>query len=248
MNQTGGTAITFDFHNTLVHCDAWFDLEVRRLASAFIEWRDARDGAPARDGRRRAADEAYRRLRQRVIETGQERPAAACVAAVLAELGEPVDDGEIATAAEHLMRVPLAEVRLVAGAAETVRTIADAGVKLGVVSSAVYHPFLEWSLDRLGLGEFFATIITSASAGFYKSRPEVYWHAADALGVAPHRVVHVGDSYRFDVEGARRAGLTPVWLCADAAAHAAAEPPVLTLSTLEGSAPTLLRVLRSLVA
>jgi len=244
----GGGAITFDFHNTLVHCDAWFDLEVRHLASAFLDWRATRTGTCVPNRGRQEADDAYRRLRLRVIETGQELSAAACVAAVLSELGVLVDDGEIADGIDCLMRPPLASVRLVDGASDTVRAIAAAGVTLGVVSSAVYHPFLEWSLERFGLLESFATIVTSASAGFYKSRPDVYWHAADALGAAPHRVVHVGDSYRFDVEGSRRAGLTPVWLRPDNAMESAADPSVLTLATLNGSAPALLRLLRSLAA
>ena len=241
-------AITFDFHNTLVHCDAWFDLEVRHLASAFLEWRATRTGTRVASERRQQADDAYRRLRQRVINTGQELSAVACVGAVLGELGEPVDETEIAAGVECLMRPPLASVRLVDGASDTVRAIAAAGVTLGVVSSAVYHPFLEWSLERLGLRDPFASIVTSASAGFYKSRPDVFWHAAEALGAPPRRVVHVGDSYRYDVEGSRGAGLTPVWLRPDAGLEAGADPSVLTLATLDGSAPAILRLLRSLAA
>jgi putative hydrolase of the HAD superfamily len=79
------------------------------------------------------------------------------------------------------------------------------------VSSAVHHPFLDWTLARFGLGDAFTTIITSASSGFYKSRPEIYQAALRDLGVAATETIHVGDSYRFDVQGARRAGLRTVW-------------------------------------
>ena len=63
-----------------------------------------------------------------------------------------------------------------------------------------------------GIAAAFTTVVTSASAGFYKSRPEIYLHAAEQLGVVPQPMVHVGDSLRFDVGGASRAGMGTVWL------------------------------------
>ena len=107
--------------------------------------------------------------------------------------------------------------RPVPGAVETVRAIHHAGIAVGVISSAVYHPFLEWTLSAFGIRDRIAAVVTSASAGYYKSRPELYWHAADLLRVAPRRVVHVGDSLRFDVGGASRAGMGTVWLQANGA-------------------------------
>ena len=41
-----GRAITFDFHNTLIHCDPWFELEVRTLPGAFLRWFWQERGAP----------------------------------------------------------------------------------------------------------------------------------------------------------------------------------------------------------
>ena len=90
------------------------------------------------------------------------------------------------------MRVLLAGATPMLGAVEAVREIAQEGVPPGIVSSAVYHPFLEWTLATFGILEAFAVIVTSAS-GSYKSRPELYLHAAEALAAAPERMVHVGD-------------------------------------------------------
>jgi FMN hydrolase / 5-amino-6-(5-phospho-D-ribitylamino)uracil phosphatase len=89
-------------------------------------------------------------------------------------------------------------------------------------------------------------VITSASAGFYKSRAELYVHAAELLGATPERMVHVGDSFRFDVAGARRAGMRTVWLRSDQAESG--DPsihPDLVLTTLEAAAPEILMLLRS---
>ncbi len=242
--MTGG-AVTFDFHNTLARCDAWFELEVRRLVSAYLAWQAAQQGVVAEPPLLAAADAAYRRLRNEIADHGNELSADACVARVLTDLGVPADPQLIRRGVEALMRDTLADVSPLPGAIDTVRALNAAGVPLGVVSSAVYHPFLEWTLDHFGVGDAFAEVTTSASAGFYKSRPEIFWHAAASLGVAPGRVVHVGDSYRWDVGGAQRAGLRTVWVAGDgAASHGDGVAPDLTLDSLVGADSALLNMLR----
>jgi FMN phosphatase YigB (HAD superfamily) len=59
-------------------------------------------------------------------------------------------------------------------------------------------------------------------------------------------MVHVGDSLRFDVAGARRAGMGTVWLRDDRSQNEDASiRPDLVLTTLEAAAPEILTVLRS---
>jgi HAD superfamily hydrolase (TIGR01549 family) len=239
-----GQAITFDFHNTLAHCDPWFDLEVHHLPSSFLRWL-AENGGPVRSDEILAdADAAYRRLRQAIVDHGNELPAEACVAYVLDDLGIAVDDATIERGAATLMRATLAAAEPTAGAIDTVRTLAAAGVPLGIVSSAVYHPFLDWTLERFGIRDVFRDVTTSASAGFYKSRPELYLHAVARLDAVPQRTVHVGDSWRFDVDGARRAGLRTVWLRrAGVELPAGGAEPDLAVSSLAGAAPRILTLL-----
>lgn len=57
-----------------------------------------------------------------------------------------------------------------------------------------------------------AGVVTSQDARGYKPAPSVFRHALALGGYAPQRVVHVGDSWESDVEGALLAGITPVWL------------------------------------
>lgn len=237
-------AITFDFHNTLVHCDEWFELEVHHLPSAFARWH-ARSHAPSiPDESAAALDLAYRQLRREIIQHGNELTAEACLAAVFAEAGIQLDDETIARGVRELMLGALTSATAVPGAIDTVRYLADCGVPLGVVSSAVYHPFLEWALEKIGLLADFRVVVTSASSGFYKSRPEIYWAALNALDAAADASVHVGDSARFDVDGAARAGMRTVWLNH----HSSACPetrPNLIVSSLQESAPRLLALLNT---
>jgi HAD superfamily hydrolase (TIGR01509 family) len=239
-------AVTFDFHNTLASCSDWFELEVRRLPSAFLTWHAARNGYVPDSALASTADARYRQLRQEIMDHGEELTAEESLRTVFATLPLSLPEAEIDLGVEQLMREAFAGVKPIPGAVAAVREIAGAGVLLGIVSSAVYHQFLEWTLSSFGIREAFATIVTSASAGFYKSRPEIYLHAAAALGAHPERMVHIGDSLRFDVGGARRAGMGTIWLRRDGADPASeAIEPDLTIRTLEGAGPEILTLLRA---
>lgn len=240
-----GQAITFDFHNTLVACPEWFDLEVKHLPSSFLGWwASAASGEPFPEEVQVDADARYRQLRREIMDHGNELTAEASLEAVFTAMGIAVPDCDVAAGIEALMRGALAGASPIAGAVDTVHAIHRAGVTIGVVSSAVYHPFLEWALDAFGVLPAIRAIVTSASVGFYKSRPEIYELAAAAIDADPAHVVHVGDSLRFDVGGASRAGMGTVWLQHEQAASADQTiVPDLTLRTLEGSAPKILRLL-----
>jgi FMN phosphatase YigB (HAD superfamily) len=239
-------AITFDFHNTIASCPEWFELEVRHLPSSFLRWWSERDGRQFAPALLDDADARYRQLRQEIIEHGNELTAEACLEHVFAAMRLQVSEDDVRRGIAELMWGALATATPIPGAVATVREIDVVGVPIGIVSSAVYHPFLEWTLDAFGIRDAFDVVITSASAGFYKSRAELYVHAAELLGATPERMVHVGDSFRFDVAGARRAGMGTVWLRREESQPD--DPslrPDLTVTTLVAAAPEILALLRS---
>jgi HAD superfamily hydrolase (TIGR01509 family) len=241
-----GQAITFDFHNTLASCPEWFELEVRHLPSSFLRWWSDRDGGHLAPALLDEADARYRQLRQEIMEHGNELTAEACLEYIFGAMRLQVSEDDVRSGVTDLMRGALAGAAPIAGAVTTVREIHRAGVPIGIVSSAVYHPFLEWTLDAFGIRDAFNVIITSASAGFYKSRAELYVHAAELLGATPRRMVHVGDSLRFDVAGANRAGMGTVWLRGDRSqSDDPSIRPDLVLTTLVAAAPEILTLFRS---
>jgi FMN phosphatase YigB (HAD superfamily) len=237
-------AITFDFHNTLVHCDEWFELEVRDLPTAFARWHEVHHGPLGLNGATAGLGAAYRSLRRAIIDHGHELTAENSLAAVFGQAGIKVDQEILETGVRALMSKALDYAHEVPGAVYTVRELARRDIPIGVVSSAVYHPFLEWSLERLEIGHLICVVVTSASCGYYKSKPEIYWHALDALNADPATSLHVGDSLRFDVGGASRAGMRTVWLDHGSADRSDIEPD-LAISTLNGAAPRLVELLSS---
>lgn len=200
--------VTFDFHNTLATCDPWFYLEIRDLPVDVLAHigpellRDhARDDVIAR----------YRTLREGVIASGCEIDAVECVARIAEELDISVERASIEASVRHLMHQTMEHVAPVPGAIQAVREIASSGIPVGVISSAVYHPFLEWTLEHFGIAQELAFVVTSASCGHYKSNPEIYRYAMSLTDADPSHSVHIGDSPKWDVWAAQQAGMRAIW-------------------------------------
>lgn len=100
------------------------------------------------------------------------------------------------------------------------------GVRLAVISNWLWEaPEL---FHDVGLARYFEQLIVSARIGYDKPHPEIFRHALQVMGVVPERALHVGDSYRADVLGARAAGIIPVLIdrsVSDFARFVGAVPP-----------------------
>jgi tRNA (guanine37-N1)-methyltransferase len=232
------TLITFDFHNTLAHCNAWFDLEVRTLPIVVLE---RLPGLTVDDEMRTSVAAAYRRVREQVMATGDELDALASVLATLASLNIDIDRDTAVALIDEAMEQALHDLQPVDGAVALVKQLHEDGYRLGIVSSAIYHPFLEWALAAFGIDHCFEFVVTSASAGYYKSSPAIYQHALELASALPHEAVHVGDSVRWDVTTAASIGISTVLLKTarfDRFADAVdLLPPDLTLESFVDAAP-----------
>jgi putative hydrolase of the HAD superfamily len=90
----------------------------------------------------------------------------------------------------------------------SVEALSAAGIRLGVISNFVWGgPEL---IHDLELARYFDGLTVSARVGFQKPHRGIFEHALAQLGADPARALHVGDSYKADVQGARRAGMSAV--------------------------------------
>jgi len=87
-------------------------------------------------------------------------------------------------------------------------------------------------LAAIGLARFFEHALAARDAGMLKPDPRIFGLLLQRAGLGPERVVHVGDDVIADVEGARRAGVTPVWLNRAGEQWPTAAPPPLTVGSL----------------
>lgn len=90
----------------------------------------------------------------------------------------------------------------------TLQTLERMGVRLAVVSN--WDERLAPLLETLGLAAYFDRIWVSSELGAHKPDERIFGRAVEALGLGAERVLHVGDSWREDVEGAMGAGLKGV--------------------------------------
>ena len=109
-------------------------------------------------------------------------------------------------------------------AAETLRSLRESGVAVGVCSNWGWE--LDAYLSRSACFDLVDCTVTSARVGSRKPHPGIYASSVEALGVRPEQVVFVGDSWEPDVRGPRRVGMTSVHVWRPSDRVGQAPPPL----------------------
>jgi len=86
---------------------------------------------------------------------------------------------------------------------EVLGELKAAGLKLGLLSD--FPP--ETKLEYLGLSSFWDTVLCTESIGALKPAVKPFEELAKALACPAEKILYVGNSRRYDVGGAKRAGL-----------------------------------------
>ncbi len=111
-----------------------------------------------------------------------------------------------------MRRAMLAHTHLARGAAQTLRALRAAGLRLAVVSDvSCFSHSLAWELDQLGIGPYFDAVVTSGEVRRCKPASQMFASALAALAVPPQAAWMVGDWWEGDIQGARALGIRPVW-------------------------------------
>lgn len=132
------------------------------------------------------------------------------------------------------------------GAREGVAALAEAGVRLAITSNSdgtVADLLQRYRWVQVGEGDHtrVEVITDSGIVGVGKPDPAMYRATIDALDLPPDRILHVGDSVHYDVDGAAACGLQsvhmdPYEVCASAThAHVRSLHDVLALYDPVGS-------------
>jgi putative hydrolase of the HAD superfamily len=87
--------------------------------------------------------------------------------------------------------------------AETLHAFKDSGYKLGVLSD---FPIRE-KLVNMGLDGYWDAEVSSEETGAVKPHRSGFLALAEKLRTPPENILYVGNSYRFDAEGAAAAGM-----------------------------------------
>lgn len=101
-----------------------------------------------------------------------------------------------------------------ADAVNVLRSVRDMGLRIGLISNTGMTPGTTFRtyLANTGMLDYFDTLIFSDEVKLSKPAEEIFLMTLRSLDAAPGRTVHVGDSIRNDVAGARKCGLKTVWI------------------------------------
>ena len=95
-------------------------------------------------------------------------------------------------------------------AASTIKTLAERGYKLSIVSNTTSSIEAPAMLAENGLTELFHPVILSCVVGSRKPHPSMFLQAARGMGVLPENCAYVGDNLSRDLVGAMQAGFGSV--------------------------------------
>ncbi len=192
-------AVGFDFGQTLAELD--YEFVARRLAprgAVFDPIRGRDNSKPAWDvyGQKKSEGHvvAWRAMMQAQLEGG------GVPAERAPELAAWLWDEQ---PRQNLWRKPIP------GMIELVRALRRAKVPVGIISNSEGH--LAELVTELGWGADFDVVVDSGRLGIDKPEPGIFLHACGALGVEPQSLLHVGDAWEADVQGALGVGAAAVW-------------------------------------
>ena len=140
---------------------------------------------------------------------GQERFSVIAEAALRAVLADVPLDRDVDAAVEHLMG-GFAALPVHPDVTVGVPALRGAGYRLVTLSNGS-SGVAERLLERAGLLDHFAALLSVEGGSAWKPARSAYEHAARQVGVAPEQMMLVA-VHPWDVDGAGRAGLSTAWI------------------------------------
>ena len=102
-------------------------------------------------------------------------------------------------------------VQLIPGALDTLQSLKDTGVRLGLITNgdAVGQ---RAKVVKAGLQPYFGSVLIAGEFGSAKPDPEIFRHTLSSLEVTPEQAWMVGDNLVADIGGAQGVGIYGIWV------------------------------------
>ena len=84
----------------------------------------------------------------------------------------------------------------------------NAGLKMGVITD---YPVGD-KLSALGFDQYWDVAISADELGHLKPEPDAFLLAAEKLKISPDNIIYVGNEYKYDIIGAKKAGMKAAYL------------------------------------
>jgi putative hydrolase of the HAD superfamily len=94
------------------------------------------------------------------------------------------------------------------GVMETLAALRNAGVRLALLSD--FPP--ETKLANFGIRAFWDVVLCTEVIGRLKPDPLPFRVLAERMALPPEKILYVGNSVRYDIRGAKAAGMSAAWI------------------------------------
>ena len=94
----------------------------------------------------------------------------------------------------------------------TLKTIREAGYRLGMISNTSDDTNVQQLVDHFELRPYFDIILTSAGCGIRKPEERIFNLALDFFGLPAEQTAMVGDMLEADILGANQLGIYSIWI------------------------------------
>ena len=125
-----------------------------------------------------------------------------------------------------------AEIEPYPDALDTLQKLRALGVKTGIITNGFRQDY-ETVLAKTGLKDLFDIAVGSDDCHATKPDRRIFTYALEKLNVRPEEVIFIGDSRKYDYEGAKQAGLMPL-LINRSGSHNAESATITDLSEILG--------------
>jgi len=102
-----------------------------------------------------------------------------------------------------------AELEVYSDVLETLAQLKRKEIKIGVVTNGFEKDYKQ-ILQKLNWTNYFDVVVGADACHKAKPNREIFLYAVNKLDVNPKETIFVGDSVKYDYEGARKAGLKPL--------------------------------------
>jgi len=202
-------AIGFDLFNTLITADpkAVSDAVERLITNLHKGGLTFGD-----DSFKKAYHQCAMDFIEKTKEDGKETHNRFWISAALQELGYQIepDDARIALALDAYFSAFFDYCRLIPGTIHMLNML-KGRYRLGLLSNFTHAPAGRGLIRKLGLAPFFDVLLISGEIGYRKPHVIVFQRLVEEFGVGSSQLLYVGDNIEADINGARRAGIRPVW-------------------------------------
>jgi HAD superfamily hydrolase (TIGR01549 family) len=119
------------------------------------------------------------------------------------------DEDQVRATAASYREAYVAARRPVDGAVELLAALKPR-IRIGIVSNNLLEE-QQAKIRFCGFDPYVDVLVVSESVGVSKPDPAIFARALEEIGCAARDAVMIGDSWAADVEGARAAGIRPIW-------------------------------------